>query len=172
MTQWFYAHTAENLWPLYFYICSCSLLRHSVYWFASSLPPANSLSRHLTDHALHLTLRIPTGHLITESEFCDAQICPGKRDVSHWVEWIDNGLDCRGVGFRFSVRTRDFSFLHNVQTGPGSTQRRIKLIHEAFPHGKNGRGLELTTKCPSSAEVKNGGVIPPLPDTSSWHLIN
>jgi hypothetical protein len=30
-------------------------------------------------------------------------------------------------------------------------------------------GRETDRSLPSSAEVKNGGTIPPLPDTSSWH---
>jgi hypothetical protein len=32
-----------------------------------------------------------------------------------------------------------------------------------------GEGMKLTTRPPSSAEVKNGGAIPPLPHMSSWH---
>jgi hypothetical protein len=56
----------------------------------------------------------------------------------------------------------DFSFLHNVQTVsgaqwvPGALSSRIERQVREADHSH-----------PSSAEVKNGGAIPPLPDESS-----
>jgi hypothetical protein len=60
-----------------------------------------------------------------------------------------------------------FSLLHNVQIGPG--------VHPAsYPLGTTGyffrdKVTEVDLSPPSSAEVRNGGVIPPLSHTSSWH---
>jgi hypothetical protein len=55
------------------------------------------------------------------------------------------------------ILSQDLSLLHSVQIGPGPTQTLIQWL---FSRGKSG---------PSSAEVKNGGAIHPLPHTSSWH---
>jgi hypothetical protein len=70
--------------------------------------------------------------------------------------------------------------------GPGSFPGRAKIflfsvafrpVHLAsYPMGIGGSFLEVKRQGrkanyspPSSAEVKNGGVIPPLPRMSSWH---
>jgi hypothetical protein len=63
-------------------------------------------------------------------------------------------MDDRGV--RFLAEARDFSFLHSVQSGfgihPASSPLGTGVVSPAVR--REGR--------PSHAEVKNGGVIPPL----------
>jgi hypothetical protein len=68
------------------------------------------------------------------------------------------------TGVQFPTRARDFSLLHSVQTGSAA--------HTAsYPMGtgiKRPR-CEAGHSPPASAEVENGGAIPPLPHMSSWH---
>jgi hypothetical protein len=47
------------------------------------------------------------------------------------------------------------------------TQPPIQWVLEALPPGVKQSGREADHSPPSSAEVKNGGAIPPLPHTSS-----
>jgi hypothetical protein len=69
-----------------------------------------------------------------------------------------------------SRQGQDFSLLHNVQTDSGA--------HPAFsPMGTGGDfpgakwpGREADHSPPSNAEIKNDGVIPPLPHMSSLGL--
>jgi hypothetical protein len=58
-----------------------------------------------------------------------------------------------------SWQEQDFSVLSNVQTGSEAHPAFYSMV-------ESGRSFKLTT--PSSVEVKNGGAILPLPDTSSW----
>jgi hypothetical protein len=48
-------------------------------------------------------------------------------------------------------------------------QRPIQLIPAAYFLGVKRLFCEADHLPPSTAEVKNGGAIPPLPRTSSWH---
>jgi hypothetical protein len=68
------------------------------------------------------------------------------------------------IGVRFLARARDFSPLYSVQTGSGPTQPPLQWVPGAvFPGGKwPGLEADLSPSWPS-AEVKNGGAIPPLP---------
>jgi hypothetical protein len=69
--------------------------------------------------------------------------------------------ELRRVRFRFPAM-QDLSLLHSVQTATGA--------HPAsYPVGTEGVKLperEADHSPPSSAQVKNGGTIPPLPHTS------
>jgi hypothetical protein len=51
---------------------------------------------------------------------------------------------------------------------PRPTQPPIKWVPGAPSPGTKRQGYEANHSPPSSAQVKNGGAILPLPDTSSW----
>jgi hypothetical protein len=76
-------------------------------------------------------------------------------------------------GWRAEVRfptAQDFS-LHSVQTDSGAHAASIPVGYmELFPRGVKRQGREADHSPPSSAEVKNGGAIPPLP-YMSWHSV-
>jgi hypothetical protein len=64
---------------------------------------------------------------------------------------------------------RDFSLLHRVQTESGAHPASYRMgIGDFSPGGRS--VLEADHSPPSSAEVKNGGTIPLLPDTSSRRI--
>jgi hypothetical protein len=77
----------------------------------------------------------------------------------------DYGLD--GLGsIPGSVR---FSLLHSVQTDSGAHPASYPVgTVGSFP-GLKRPGREVDRSPLSSAEVKKGGAIPPLPNMSSWH---
>jgi hypothetical protein len=82
-----------------------------------------------------------------------------SRDSSAGIE-ARLGLNYQGTGIRFPAGVRNFYFLHEVQTSCGvhlATYRICILEWREADHSP-----------PSSAEVKNGGAITPLPHTSSW----
>jgi hypothetical protein len=62
-------------------------------------------------------------------------------------------------GFLFPVDANDFSLSHTVQTG--SETKRLLLCNGN--RGGKVRGTWTEHSPPSSAEVKNGDAIPPLP---------
>jgi hypothetical protein len=71
------------------------------------------------------------------------------------------------AGVRFPAGARDFSLL--------SVQTHSRVHPASYPVGNRGSfpggkvaGHEADHSPPSSAKVKNGGAIPPLPHTSSW----
>jgi hypothetical protein len=62
-----------------------------------------------------------------------------------------------------SRQRQDFSVLHSVQTGSRAHPAFYPMgIVDSFP-GDKAAGREADHSPPSSAEVKNGGAIPPLP---------
>jgi hypothetical protein len=79
-----------------------------------------------------------------------------------------NGLRAGRQGFD-SRQGQDFFLLHSVQTGPGATQLPVQWIHGVIYRGVKRLGCEADHLPPSSAKVKNGGAIPPLPHMS-YHL--
>jgi hypothetical protein len=66
------------------------------------------------------------------------------------------------VGVRFPAGIRDF-FFTACRPALGPTQPPIQWVP-----GVKRPGREADHSPPSSAEVKNGGAMPPLPYTSSW----
>jgi hypothetical protein len=76
------------------------------------------------------------------------------------------GLDDRcsnpGIG-------KIFLFSTAFKPALGPTQPTIQRIPEALSPGIMWPGREADHPPPSSAEVKNGGAIPPVPHMSSWH---
>jgi hypothetical protein len=72
------------------------------------------------------------------------------------------------AGVRFLEGACDFSLLHSIRTGSGAYPASFPVdAGGSFPGVKAARH-EAGHSPPSSAEVRNGGSIPPLPYTSSW----
>jgi hypothetical protein len=66
---------------------------------------------------------------------------------------------------------RGKSFLFPTRSRPalGPAQPPIQWVPEAISLGVKRPGREPDHSPPSSAEVKNGGAIPPFPHMSLWH---
>jgi hypothetical protein len=76
--------------------------------------------------------------------------------------WLDGRVSIPGSGKRFySTPQRPDRLWAHPSTSPMGTGG-------SFPGGK-AAGREADHSPLSSAEVKNGGAVPPLPHTSSWH---
>jgi hypothetical protein len=60
------------------------------------------------------------------------------------------------------------SLIYSVQTGSGAHQPHIQWALEDLSPGVKRPGREADHPFPSSAEVNNGGAIPPLSNMSSW----
>jgi hypothetical protein len=66
------------------------------------------------------------------------------------------------------AEARDFLFSTASTTTMGPTQPPIQWVLRAPSPEVKGAGHEADHPLPSSAEIKNGGAVPPLPHTSSW----
>jgi hypothetical protein len=66
-------------------------------------------------------------------------------------------------------RGKIFLFFAVFRLALGCTQPPIQWVQEALSLGIKGQGCEADHTPPSSAKVKNGGAILPLPHTSSRH---
>jgi hypothetical protein len=73
-------------------------------------------------------------------------------------------LDGRGVGVCIPARGNIFL----ISTGYGAHPASYSMGTGDYSPRVKCPGREDQHSPPSSAEVKNGGAIPPLPDTSSW----
>jgi hypothetical protein len=78
-----------------------------------------------------------------------------------------------GIATGWTARVRfqtvqEFSLLHVVHTGSGAHQAYLMGTGAVYT-GVKRPGREADYSPPSSAEVMNGGAMPPLPHTSSWH---
>jgi hypothetical protein len=71
---------------------------------------------------------------------------------------IPTGLGLDGLG----------SIPGSVQTGSGCTQPPVQRVSGALCLGVKRPRSEIAHSSPFSAEVKNGGAIPPLHHTCSW----
>jgi hypothetical protein len=72
----------------------------------------------------------------------------------------------RATGWTARVRfptVKDGSLLHSDQTGSEAPQPHIQWVPVALSPGVNRPGREDDRSPPASAEVMNGGAIPPLP---------
>jgi hypothetical protein len=67
----------------------------------------------------------------------------------------------------FAGRNRYFYLFHSFQTGSGAHTASYPLGNGAFSPGLKLPAREADHSLLSSAEVKNGGAVPPLPDASS-----
>jgi hypothetical protein len=75
------------------------------------------------------------------------------------------GLDGRGL---IPGREKRFFLLHSVQNGSGAQSASYPMDTGcSFPGGEP-TGREADHSPPSSADVKNGGVITSLPHMSPW----
>jgi hypothetical protein len=82
-------------------------------------------------------------------------------------------MDTRGLGDRFLARARDFSLFHSVQTASWARQASYTLDKEGgdVSPGVKRYGRETDHLSQSSAQVQNGGAIPPLPHLSSGRSV-
>jgi hypothetical protein len=76
------------------------------------------------------------------------------------------------AGVRSPVGARDFSLLHSVQTSSGAHPVSYEIGTGGSFTGVKELRREADKSHPSSAEVKNGGAIPPLPHMSSCIKLN
>jgi hypothetical protein len=68
------------------------------------------------------------------------------------------------------MAVQDFSVLHCVHTDIGIHPVSYVMGSGALSPGVKRQGSEADSSSPSSAEIKKGRDIPPLPNTSSWHI--
>jgi hypothetical protein len=75
-----------------------------------------------------------------------------------------------GLQGRGSIPGTARSFFYSTASRPtlGPTQPPLQWVQGNLSPGVNRLGRETDHSPPSSAEVNNGGTIPPLPHTSSW----
>jgi hypothetical protein len=75
------------------------------------------------------------------------------------------GLDGQGL-----IPSKDeIFFLTQSRPALGLTQPSMKWVTGALSQCVKWLGCEADHSLTSRAKVKNGGAVPPLPDTSSWH---
>jgi hypothetical protein len=74
-------------------------------------------------------------------------------------------MDDPELGVRFSAQAIDFSRLHKFQTDYGVNLVSYTKVIGAFHPGVRRLVFEDDHSSPSSAEAKNCGVIPPIPQT-------
>jgi hypothetical protein len=72
------------------------------------------------------------------------------------------------VGVRFRVGASYFFILHSIQADFEAYPASNPMDTEGYFSGVKRPGREADHSFLSSAEVKNGGAIPPLADMSSW----
>jgi hypothetical protein len=72
-----------------------------------------------------------------------------------WAERTRNRTSISG-------RMKRFTALHNVETASGDTKPPIQWVPGASSLGVRRQGHDADHSPPSSAELKNGGPIPPL----------
>jgi hypothetical protein len=73
---------------------------------------------------------------------------------------------------QFPAGARDFLYFTASRPALGFTQPPIQWVLGTVSPGVKQPGCETDNSPPSSVEVKNGGAIPALPHTSSWHKDN
>jgi hypothetical protein len=80
---------------------------------------------------------------------------------------IETGCELDGRVW-FPAGARDFSLLHSDHNASGAHPVSYPVGTRRFFPGVKRLEHETDHSPPSSAEIKNGWVIPPLPHTSSW----
>jgi hypothetical protein len=68
-------------------------------------------------------------------------------------------------------RSKRFPFLHSFYNGSGPTLTLIQWVPGTLSRVVNRQGREAERSPPSSAELKNGGAVPPLSRMPSCHII-
>jgi hypothetical protein len=86
--------------------------------------------------------------------------------------WIAQSVWRRDTGWkvrlRFPVGTSDFSLLCCVQAGSEAHPAFLPMDTGAHSPEAKRPGRVADHSPPSSAEIKNGGAMPPFPHMSSW----
>jgi hypothetical protein len=95
-----------------------------------------------------------------------------RPDLSNKSQFIPTGLFYEGKPLSSDIShastLRSFSSdIDRLTVGP--TQPSVQWVLGALSPGVKWQGREADHSPPSSAEVNNGGTIPPLPSMSSWH---
>jgi hypothetical protein len=72
------------------------------------------------------------------------------------------------AGVRFWVEARSLSPLHSVLMGSETSPASYSVVPGAVSPELKLPGRETNCLPPSTAEIKNGGAILPLPHTPSW----
>jgi hypothetical protein len=130
--------------------------------------PPNSLWGHLSDHTVHLTLWIPTGHLITGSELCDTRLYP--RETGDLVQYSDCTMRW-AVGDGVSIFSKGkglFPFFHSVTLLPWAHLSSYTIDNtELFSPRVKRPQLGTDLSPPSSGEFKSAGLIPQVPPSTS-----
>jgi hypothetical protein len=121
---------------------------------------------------------IPRHALISvgSSSSCFCRIC--NRALKNMAEakfrlvllsvWCSDGLRTGRPGFD-SRQCKIFLFSTAFRPTLGPTQPPIQRLPGAFSLGIKRQGREADHSPPTSAEIRKGGAIPPLPHTSSWN---
>jgi hypothetical protein len=78
----------------------------------------------------------------------------------------------RMAGVRFPAEATDCSLLHSIQTGSRAHPASYPMGVGNFSPGVKRPDRDTNHSPPSSAEVKNGGTIPPLPPMSHGLVLN
>jgi hypothetical protein len=73
------------------------------------------------------------------------------------------------AGVLFPAGARDFSLFKASRPALGPTQPPMQWVPGVLSPGAKRPGREADCSPPSTADVKNGGAIPALLNTSSWH---
>jgi hypothetical protein len=126
--HWFNAHAAENMWPLYFYICYSVLLRHSVYWFASSLHPTpTQLAFMAPDWPRTPSCTVNSDWTLDNWKW--VLWCPDiPRETGYLIRYSDQTTGWSTEKWDFDFQQRQGNFLSS-RLALWSTQPRIQLTH-------------------------------------------
>jgi hypothetical protein len=84
------------------------------------------------------------------------------------ISWYSDGLQAGWPGFNSRQGQEIFLYSTASRLALGPTQLPNQWVPGALFPGVKRQGCEADCSTSSSAEVKNGGTIPPVPDTSLW----
>jgi hypothetical protein len=87
--------------------------------------------------------------------------------IAQLVQWLATGWTTEGLDFE-SRQGQEFSLLHVVQTGSGSTQPPILWAPGLLSLGESSRGMKLTTHLQPVSRSRKCGPIHPLPHMPTW----
>jgi hypothetical protein len=85
-----------------------------------------------------------------------------------WLSRYSDELRAGRPGFNSRQGQEIFLFSTAPRPALGPTQPPIQWVPGAFSPGVKWQGREADHSLSSSADVKNGGAVPPLPHKYSW----
>jgi hypothetical protein len=107
----------------------------------------------------------------TPSFLCNSRVLGSSTTEIRRHIGIGAGMAIRWTtGLRFPTGPRECSLLHSVKTGSGAHLASYPLGTGGYFSGNKTAGACSWPLTPSSAQVKNGGSILPLPHMSSWRV--